>query len=39
MKNYVKFILKKLFFQNDLAFIDLFYTYHYIHDFIYSDYM
>ena len=30
MKNYEKFILKKLFFKNVLVFIDLFYRNHYI---------
>ena len=34
-----KIYLKKLFFQNVLAFIDLFYRYFYKHYFIYSDYM
>ena len=30
MKNIVKFIKKKLFFQNVLVFIDVFYRYYYI---------
>ena len=34
-----KIYFKKLFFQNVLASIDLFYRYHYIHYFIYSDCM
>ena len=34
----VKFIKKKKF-QNVLAFKDVFYRYHYVRDFIYSDYM
>ena len=34
-----KIYFKKLFFQNVLAFIDLFYRYHYIGYFIYSDCM
>ena len=34
-----KIYFKKPFFQNNLAFTDHFYTYHYIHDFINSDYM
>ena len=38
MKNYVKFISKNCF-QNVLAFFDLFYSYHYIRYFIYSDCM
>ena len=39
LKNYVKCILKKLFFQIALVFIDLFYRYYYIRYFIYSDSM
>ena len=34
-----KIYFKKLFFQNVLAFIDVFYRYHYIHHFIYLDCM
>ena len=34
-----KMYLKKLFLKNVLSFIDLFYGYHYICYFIYSDYM
>ena len=34
-----KIYLEKLFLQNILAFTDLFYWYHYIYHFIYSDYV